>query len=271
MKAGSTGYLRVELNVELDIIKDIIFTIKGKYETLHKNFPADVTVDGGCFLLPLNQHETTKLCGDVSVEAQINLIDGSVAKSEKKDFVIAGSIFTKYLDNAGMPTDSRFDIGDVQLHVDDILIVNAGGGTPVNAYTKAESDSRYAMKTDIPDLTGLASEEYVNEKIAGIDTLTDDDVEEIVKGYLDENPQNVPDETISEALSKYFNEHPVKGVTTEEIVDAVNLYLNANPDQFKGADGYTPVKGTDYFTEADKVEMVNAVIAALPTAESEEF
>lgn len=43
------------------------------------------------------------------------------------------------------------------------------------------------------------------------------------------------------------------------------------PSGADGADGYTPVKGTDYFTEADKVEMVNAVIAALPTAESEEF
>jgi hypothetical protein len=32
-----------------------------------------------------------------------------------------------------------------------------------------------------------------------------------------------------------------------------------------GKDGTTPVKGTDYFTEADKTEMVNAVLAALPT------
>lgn len=31
-----------------------------------------------------------------------------------------------------------------------------------------------------------------------------------------------------------------------------------------GADGKTPVKGTDYFTSADKTEMVNAVINALP-------
>ena len=34
-----------------------------------------------------------------------------------------------------------------------------------------------------------------------------------------------------------------------------------------GQDGYTPVKGTDYFTEAEKAEMVQSVIAALPTAE----
>lgn len=32
----------------------------------------------------------------------------------------------------------------------------------------------------------------------------------------------------------------------------------------KGKDGKTPVKGTDYFTSADKTEMVNAVINALP-------
>ncbi len=32
-----------------------------------------------------------------------------------------------------------------------------------------------------------------------------------------------------------------------------------------GAAGYTPVKGTDYFTAADKAEMVNLVLSALPT------
>lgn len=31
-----------------------------------------------------------------------------------------------------------------------------------------------------------------------------------------------------------------------------------------GADGKTPVKGTDYWTEADKREIINDVIAALP-------
>ena len=32
-----------------------------------------------------------------------------------------------------------------------------------------------------------------------------------------------------------------------------------------GPAGYTPVKGVDYYTEADKAEMVGAVLAALPT------
>lgn len=32
-----------------------------------------------------------------------------------------------------------------------------------------------------------------------------------------------------------------------------------------GADGYTPVKGTDYWTESDKAEIVADTLAALPT------
>ena len=36
-----------------------------------------------------------------------------------------------------------------------------------------------------------------------------------------------------------------------------------------GADGRTPIKGTDYFTDADKAEMVSAVIAELPVYNGE--
>lgn len=38
-----------------------------------------------------------------------------------------------------------------------------------------------------------------------------------------------------------------------------------------GAAGHTPVKGTDYWTAADKIEIVNSVLAALPTAEGVSF
>lgn len=34
-----------------------------------------------------------------------------------------------------------------------------------------------------------------------------------------------------------------------------------------GPAGHTPVKGVDYFTEADKQELVNEVLAALPSSE----
>ena len=38
-----------------------------------------------------------------------------------------------------------------------------------------------------------------------------------------------------------------------------------------GADGYTPVRGTDYWTAADKTEIINAVLDALPAAEEAAF
>lgn len=41
----------------------------------------------------------------------------------------------------------------------------------------------------------------------------------------------------------------------------------AGKDGAKGADGKTPVRGTDYWTAADKAEIVNEVLAALPAAE----
>lgn len=40
-------------------------------------------------------------------------------------------------------------------------------------------------------------------------------------------------------------------------------------DTGKPSRGETPVKGTDYYTEADKEEMVAAVLAALPTYDGE--
>ena len=39
----------------------------------------------------------------------------------------------------------------------------------------------------------------------------------------------------------------------------------------KGADGKTPVRGTDYWTSADKAEIVDMVLGALPAAEGGRF
>ena len=46
---------------------------------------------------------------------------------------------------------------------------------------------------------------------------------------------------------------------------------DTGPQGPAGAGGYTPVKGIDYFTESDKTELVNAVLAMLPVAEGVSF
>lgn len=49
----------------------------------------------------------------------------------------------------------------------------------------------------------------------------------------------------------------------------VNIRGSAGAAGTDGEDGATPVKGVDYWTDADKTEMVNAVIAALPVYNGE--
>lgn len=44
-----------------------------------------------------------------------------------------------------------------------------------------------------------------------------------------------------------------------------NASLSFSETVLKGDKGDTPVKGTDYWTAADKTEIVNDTLAALPT------
>lgn len=46
---------------------------------------------------------------------------------------------------------------------------------------------------------------------------------------------------------------------------------NPQPVMLRGSDGYTPVKGSDYWTEADRQEIIGDVLNALPLAEGSEF
>lgn len=66
------------------------------------------------------------------------------------------------------------------------------------------------------------------------------------------------------------------GVTGKDGLSAYQIWLNegnagtevdflASLKGETGADGKAPIKGTDYFTESDKAELVNDVIASLPT------
>lgn len=82
--------------------------------------------------------------------------------------------------------------------------------------------------------------------------------------------QTIHDEDGEDGKSAYeiALEHGFEGTETEWL----NSLHGENGQPGKdGKDGYTPVKGVDYFTEADKSEMVTAVIAALPHAEGVGF
>lgn len=62
-----------------------------------------------------------------------------------------------------------------------------------------------------------------------------------------------------------------ENLSSEEIERQIETYLekNASAPGADGKDGYTPIKGVDYWTDTDKTEMVNDVIAVLPVYNGE--
>lgn len=100
--------------------------------------------------------------------------------------------------------------------------------------------SEYAKKTDIPSTSGLASEKYVDEKFNSIE-IPDVDLE----GYATEKfvTDKIAEAQLSGGdvdLSNYYN----KSEVDKKIED---IELTPGP---AGKDGYTPVKGVDYFDGA---------------------
>lgn len=119
-------------------------------------------------------------------------------------------------------------IPDVLLQTDKDLIVWAFSGTAENGYTKISKTFKVNRRNKPADYVFTPVEQTTIEEIAAIAQSVRDDAD---NGLFD-GPQG-----------------PV------------------GPVGPAGANGYTPVKGIDYFTDADKAELVDAVLAALPAAE----
>ena len=73
--------------------------------------------------------------------------------------------------------------------------------------------------------------------------------------------------TLQETLDNIAGDVGQDGVLATHSWDGTTLTITSasgtSSADLKGADGYTPVKGTDYFTEADKAEIVQMVIESL--------
>ena len=98
----------------------------------------------------------------------------------------------------------------------------------------------------------------------GVESISLQDSEGNARMYFPNAVRYVP-QTLTEAQKAQAREN-IGAVSPDEITDAVNDGLNdaKKSGEFKGEPGYTPVKGKDYFTPADKPEMVQEVLNALP-------
>lgn len=130
-----------------------------------------------------------------------------------------------------------------------------------NEYIYIDNSWELIGNTQI-DLTGYATEEWINIQI---------------KDFLNTTQVN---DLISTALSNYYIKEEVDNLLNNKIPVDVTNYIEGHKEELKGdagpqgepgKDGYTPIKGIDYFTETDKQEMINSVLTSLPNSEEVEY
>jgi hypothetical protein len=140
MIAGATYTLPISIDIDIRKSNKIIITLKnwGTGKTVQKRYPNDSEtrlMDGGMIGAKLSQQDTIDLCGNVAVEAQINLASGAVAKTHTVRTFIAQTLYTEIVEGAE-------DMGDMKLNGVSLQI-----GTPI---TEVET----GMTTD-PDVLFL--------------------------------------------------------------------------------------------------------------------
>lgn len=196
-------------------------------------------------------------------------------------------------------------IPDILLQTDRDLNVWAFVGTAENGYTKISKTFKVNRRNKPADYVFTPPEqtslEEIKEKIDYLESIQDPDaIKNAVNDYLEQNPVEAPVQSVNgQTGTVELTAADVGAISKNDLQEATNAVLAQAKasGEFDGADGapgpqgpqgpqgepgpvgpkgdtgatgdpgYTPVKGTDYFTAEDKTELVNAVLAALPAAE----
>ncbi len=162
------------------------------------------------------------------------------------------------------------------------IVISGGSGVTIDAYTKQEADARfqpignYALKSEIPSLSGYATEQWVLDKhyITGVD-LSDYATQAWVenKNYLTEHqPLKTINGQVISGTGNIVIEASGTSVTVDDHLDSAST----NPVQNKvivgalngklDATAYTPTDLSNYY---NKTEVNNIVTSAITDVEAE--
>ena len=161
-------------------------------------------------------------------------------------------------------------IPDILLQTDKDLSVWAFVGTSENGYTKISKTfkvNRRNKPADYvftpPDQTSI---EEIKEKLEYLESIQDPDaIKNAVEDYLEKNPVEAPVQSVNGKTGEVeLTAEDVGAISQDDLQEATNEALAKAKEsgEFDGKDGYTPVKGVDYFdgddyvlTNADKEEI----------------
>lgn len=168
--------------------------------------------------------------------------------------------------------DNLARIPDELLQTSKPLYVYAFAGDADSGYTKYSTSFNIIKRSKPADYVYTPTEQILlADVIARLEALetnqNPDAIKDAVEAYLEQNPVEVPVQSVNDQTGDVnLTAKDVGAISQDDLQQATAeaLAQAKASGEFDGEPGYTPVKGEDYYTEADKAEMVEAVLAALP-------
>lgn len=130
MKRGTTVALKFQFDLDLECVNEVIFSFCKEMKetdnpTLVKYYPQDGVLKDGILYLYLTQEETLLFEGRIYIECQLNLVNGSVLKTDITSKVVRSTLFTTLVDGNSASTDTTETI-DMSIY--EVIDITDGGG-----------------------------------------------------------------------------------------------------------------------------------------------
>lgn len=215
MKSGATYFIPVRSDLDVTAVDKVIFTIKGA-ATIKKEYPGDVTVSNGIFMIPLTQEDTKALAPsgrDILIEGQVNFKDKSVGKTGINRLHTSGTLATELVEG-NYPTG--YNMEEVKMDFMDGVIVAHVEVEEVNKIV----DDLHEVERDARSVIAETSR---------IGAVTE------AKGNAAESKGNYAEQKGDEALAKANLASTAAGIARE----AAEAAMNVNAEVSKNANETT--------------------------------
>ena len=265
IKQGETPCLAVKLADEPQNVDSVYFTLKSGETVITKAYPEEAEYADGIYYIGYTQAETLTLSsGTALLEAQINFKNGNVRKSDIAVFGIGDTLYTKTMGSGKGTYDENHD-KTVILHTDNVCYGKDGiTFTPV---VTSPSDDKLTLSwendggAENPESVTITAPKGENGETPYIGTngnwyIGNTDTGKPARGATgakgdkgDTGAKGDPGDKGDKGDVGAKGEQGIQGEQGEK--------GDKGDKGEQGIPGYTPVRGTDYWTEADKTAILS--------------
>ena len=281
IKQGETPCLAVKLADEPQNVDSVYFTLKSGETVITKKYPDEAEYTDGIYYIGYTQAETLTLSsGTALLEAQINFKNGNVRKSDIAVFGIGDTLYTKTMESGKGTYDENHD-KTVILHTDNVCYGKDGiTFTPVVA---SPSDDKLTLSwendggAENPESVTITAPKGKNGETPYIGTngnwyVGNTDTGKPARGETGETgAKGDKGDTGAKGDPGDKGDKGDVGAKGEQGIQGEQGEKGDKGDRGEpGSPGHTPVRGTDYWTEADKAAILaEAIDRTCPTGSAE--